>query len=375
MRPEGLGFTHNLKGRTEMKRLVKRIGLLALTAVWPMLAQGQAGSEITGLTVTTDGNAVTLNWNHPTVVDDAAQEGATLDGGHYEVSRAQVDRKSWAGNYVKIGHELPHTATSFTDRSAEPGRGYEYTVSRRYGGPCYDGDPTRPECGGLSGIGRSTPIVTIGHWPPHLLRGTVRDSFQGAAVDLYWRPSTDPGYVRQYVLRRQAKHVWGRIALLPADAGYYWDRDIVPGERYFYAIRAEKANGEGKRSKGVTVKVFDDRPTKPTNLRFLGITKFMPDRNPRTYTAFFSIRWDPGFRPDADGHNKYVRQDVYIKKFDSGSWEKVQSDLAPDQNITFVSQSGARSGVQYFFRVKAVMADGKGRWSNKISVVVPIFDD
>ncbi len=93
----------------------------------------------------------------------------------------------------------------------------------------------------------SVTIPRTKYSPPSYLRATFDDDADdGVSVILSWTAGTDPDYVRQVVLRRQPGMRKGtEITTISASDTTWTDTEVVSGEKYFYTVKAEKANGRG----------------------------------------------------------------------------------------------------------------------------------
>lgn len=333
-----------------MKPIMKRIRLLAIAAIWFPLAQGQAAEwhRPTGMGATSNGNTILLTWTPATRPDAVEQRVLRFE----QARRDQPQTRS-------IVATLPVDAVTYTDTSVEPGKGYTYAVSVR----------TSSDADARDWAAWPTSVISIGHWPPHRLRGYSKKSIhEELYVYLQWDRGTNPDYVRQKVLRRQGKGNWAEIAELGnrSHEREYRDYDVVLGEKYLYAIRGERANGKGVRSKSIKVTAHT-RPRRPSNFRLQYLHHDMA----------FAFAWTSGFSPGPDGQNEYVRQAILRKKLGSDTWETIYTMSDPETDGVIhnlpnrLFPSDAMPGDQYFYRVKAEKANGRARFSNKVGVVVP----
>lgn len=342
-----------------MKRLIGFSAGLMLAASGPAWAQQTwsnychptpSETYITCMSVMVDGNAVVMNWTPPTSTELIK----------FWVKRTYRTRKDGPHSKAITIAELPATATTYTDTTVEPGKAYYYQVQAVRGPrPGEDGErvfgwaDVREVTGGRAGG------ISIDHWPPQHLMGWWNS--REKSFTLGWEPGTDPDYTKQKVLRRQAKGSWTVIAELPPTVHSYSDATVVPGEKYIYAIRGEKANGKGRRSKGLKINAFVDKPIRPSNFRiFLNPFRDCDDQ----------FSWDPA--SDEEG---YVLDVLLRKKLGSDDWVRVVEFSFGYVAFGLCRYSwlpfDAESGDQYFFRLKAERADGTGRLSNKVGIVVP----
>lgn len=347
-----------------MKRLIGFAAGLMLAASGPAWAQtcdwdGSGSSydrRATCVTAMLDGNAVVLNWTPPA-------ESRTLE---QRIWRTYQIRKDTPDRERVLLTTLPANATTYRDATVEPGKAYWYAVQnsdRLYGFLSWH----RVRYARNS-LGDIVPISLNRYWPPHRLHIEFYFEEGESRVGLNWRLGTDPGYVKQKVLRRQAKGGWTTIAELNDNETWYPDRTAVRGETYIYAIRAERADGKGRRSKGVKFKV--GQSIKPANLQVLS--------NPLTSSLQFF--YTPGSSLGLDGQEEYVWYYFFRKKSGSETWvaeDRKPNYFSDNPGVVVVApysskwSSAAEPGDEYFFRVKFEKANGEGRFSNKVKVVVP----
>lgn len=77
-----------------------------------------------------------------------------------------------------------------------------------------------------------------------------------SSVTLNWTPGQNRNYVKQVVLRREARVepiVWTESGDLAADATTYTDSDVESGTTYIYRVKALKANDKGGLSNRATI--------------------------------------------------------------------------------------------------------------------------
>ncbi len=251
-------------------------------------------------------------------------------------------------NYSSLGVTLANTAATFTDSTPEHGKKYSYFVEWR---KASNNDPLR-----ISERRTGTSdYIGIGNAPPRNLRAKVAAGYQDGqppsydpTVTLTWTPGTNRNYVRQLVLRRQRGHNWASVADLAADATTWTDQNVVRNEKYLYSVRGEKANGKGSRSARITVRI-------------------RPSRVPHGLAADTSggavvLTWVPGDNPNL------VQQLVLRKQYGTDTWSQTATLTADAATWT---DDNTTSGVQYFYRVRAEKANGKGSVTKRVGIVAP----
>ena len=178
---------------------------------------------------------------------------------------------------------------------------------------------------------------------PSDLKKTFDDDINdGVSVVLSWKKGADPAYVKQIVQRRKPGiPTWTEIATISTSATTWTDTDVVSGERYFYAVKAEKADGRGK-STGV----------KKLDVPFSGYGVTLTGLKATVRNGDVVLSWKVG--GSRDGYDRWV---VRRQLSDESAWTEMVL-TADDVSAAAWTDTTAVSGEKYSYAVRAEKTSG-----------------
>ena len=223
-------------------------------------------------------------------------------------SKYRVFRKTDSGNWMRIGDAA---STSFTDRKAEKGIGYVYTVR------CVDADGNY--------VSSYDPVGTPFTLAPAPILSSVANIDGG--VRITWEKVNGADKYRIY--RKTEDGSWGRIGETAASS--YADRTAVSGVRYSYTVRC--LNGENT--------LISDYDPVGQHIVYVAAPRIV---SLSAVNGGVHVTWG-----SVNGASKYR----VFRKNDSGNWVRIGDTAAvsyTDASVVF--------GATYCYTVRCIDADG-----------------
>jgi probable HAF family extracellular repeat protein len=243
-----------------------------------------------------------------------------------------VWRKSGSGGWERI-LDAPVNATSFTDRSAQPGTAYTYRVRAH---------DSLLASEWSNEVVVATPPVPA---PPSALVVHARKTGE---AELTW--SDNSTNETAFAVWRKGEHgEWERVAVLAPDRTSFVDRGTRSGGNYQYRVRAIGLSGASDWTAEVEVEVPGDPsvpPAAPT-----GLTAS------RSGVGQVELTWQ-----DNSGNETAF---AIWRKGGSGGWSRVA--VVPPNRARCVD-SGLQPGVVYTYRVRATNNSGASGWTGEVEV-------
>ncbi len=209
LRQEGVGWT--LRYAVRLRDVRGRVSPLVLApdlrTLEPLPPPGKLRAEPIA-------QGVRLQWDPPAGVSDAL----------YRVYRAR-----WGEPFPETPvHEEPLRRAEFVDQGVSAGQRYVYQVRvlLAEGPPWREGVPSE-----------SVEVVAEDRFPPRRPEGLLAVQ-EGSAVRLFWDPNPEPDLAGYEVYRRAPGTAWERLNADAVTETSYLDRQVEPGQRWEYALRA-----------------------------------------------------------------------------------------------------------------------------------------
>jgi hypothetical protein len=240
-------------------------------------------------------------------------------------------RVAGSSNWTDIA-SLPRNTVAYTNTELSPQTTYEFRI--------------KADGGTISSDWSAILAVTTPGMPPSspVLNTPVATL---TSVSLSW---SDAGNEEAYVLERSVNSSIGWLVLttLQANSIAYTDLDVTKLTTYYYRIRATNAFGSSAYSvvQNVTVPA-PQPPAAPTGLLASPLS-----------SSSVKLAWN-----DVADQTSYI---VQRRTEDPTGWRDVAT-LA--ENATAYSDTNLVAGMQYFYRVQALNANGGSAYSTVVSVV------
>jgi len=191
--------------------------------------------------------------------------------------------------------------------------------------------------------------------PPTGLTGVVDNS----SIDLSWSAPSHSGrgivpILRYKIYRGTIKNGETYLSTILGSETRHKDREIIPGNNYYYRVSAVNFVGEGPWSDEleVSVPIPPSVPSSPQSLTAVPIK------------GAVALEWE---KPSTDGKRHVIFYSIY-RGFVSGD---VDLFASVDANETHFSDSSVIVNVRYYYRVSAVNSIGEGPQSDEASALVP----
>ena len=291
----------------------------------------------TNLAVTSGDHQVTLNWNAPSTVGASA-----ITSYEYQYSTTSgIFGNTWTpvsgdGSTRQVTVSSLLGATSYTFRVRAVNTQGTGTASEEIEAIAYDGATPEP---GVPPTLTATPgdrQVTLG-WEASSLGASVITHYE------YQYSTTSSSF----------GSTWTRVSG-DGSARQVTVSNLTGGTNYFFRVRAVNAQGAGMPSTEIEAIAYDGptpEPGAPGNLRAIP-----GDRQ-------VTLNWEA---PSRIG-NSAITSYEYQYKTTSGTFDNTWTDVPNWESALEITISNLTGATNYFFRVRAVNAQGKGH-STQVSV-------
>ena len=277
----------------------------------PVVPKPATPANVTLIGAAGDSSGITVTWN---AADGAAQ---------YRVYRKDAANPKWKG----IAHV---TGTSWTDKTAQAGVKYTYTVRG------ISANGTLSLGFDTTGVSATVPGAPTPTTPANVTLGSAKVS--GSTIVVTWQAANGAAQYRVY-RKDAANPKWKGIANV---TGTSWtDKTAQAGVKYTYTVRGISANGTlspGFDTTGVSATIPGaPTPTTPAEVTLIGAV---------AGSDGITVKWKA-----AAGAKEYR---VYRKGPGETKWKGLV-------NVTGISWTdrGVKAGAKYTYTVRGIGADGK----------------
>ena len=222
-------------------------------------------------------------------------------------------------------------ATSHTDAGLADAASYIYGIAAR-------------NFAGVSAF-TAASAVSLPALPPGNVAAVAVSSSQ---INLAWTDNSanETGYAIER--KTGPAGAWGLIATVAANTTSYQSTGLTPATPYLYRVRANSpAGNSGYSAEAAVTTLALSLPAAPTTL---------------TATAASTSQVNLAWTDNAINETGYV---IQRKTGPAGTWTQVATVGA---NVTSYASTGLSAATQYFFRVRAVNADGNSSNSAEVGV-------
>jgi hypothetical protein len=239
----------------------------------------------------------------------------------------RIERKTGSGGWSQIA-TVDANVTDYADSGLSTLTTYTYRI-RAY------------NAAGASAYSNEMSAETEGE-PPAAPAKLKAKAMTTSRVDLRWRDRSDDesGF---RIDRKTGSDKWSRVAKVGADVTRFSDTGLNPESTYAFRVRA--LNAAGKSDPSNVAKTITAAPAAPSKL---------------TAKALSSSRITLSWRDKSKNETGFR---IY-RKTESGSWSQIAKVGA---DTTSFMDAGLRSSTAYLYRVRAVNAIGKSKYSKKAS--------
>jgi hypothetical protein len=239
----------------------------------------------------------------------------------------RIERKTGSGSWSQIA-TVDADVTAYADTGLSALTTYTYRV-RAY------------NAGGVSAYSNETSADTEGE-PPAAPAKLTAKAMTTSSVDLRWRDRSDDesGF---RIDRKTGSDKWSKVAKVGADVTRFSDTGLNPESTYAFRVRALNAAGTSDPSN--VAKTITAAPAAPSKLTAEALSS-----SRITLTWRDRSKNETGFR-------------IY-RKIESGAWSQIAKVGA---DTTGFVDTGLRGSTAYIYRVRAVNAIGKSKYSKAAS--------
>ena len=276
-------------------------------------------------------NEILLEWNMP------AGNGTTFTG--YQIQRWDPTAGTGNDGAWSADIDIPGADTTlYTDRGADDsplaaGKTYSYRIRANGGTP---GAAVFDQDAGVEDAMASASTAAGAPGKPTLTPVAIEDIEDVGSIMLTIAATEGATSLE---LQRWYDGAWSTIMAPAADADEYTDSGLMPGKKYYYALRATNSNGTGPWSDVVNAVAKADNPDVPGNL----------DANPVDESSI-RIEWDA-----PEDHGSPITG-YELQQWDfsgTGEWD-TPNLLGDDYTATEFFHTGLTAGVTYVYRIRAV---------------------